>query len=102
MVAFTPSQLAIDFARMRALSDQLAAATVAIAADLEQLDATATALRGEWSGEAEQAYAQAHEAWSSALADVAQILGQAHRATGAITDRHRTAERSVLALWGKS
>ena len=85
---------------MDAAVQALASANGEIAATLQNLDDTVAKLRGEWTGAASDAYDRAHADWLAATAAMNQVLDHARSTTSEVSDRHRTAENAVKAIWG--
>jgi len=92
-------RLSIDFARMDQLQEIIGDANNSISASLDHLDDQVRTLKGEWSGEASEAYESAHAKWLKTISDMNSILSRIHSATGSITALHRSAERDVKQLW---
>jgi len=85
---------------MEQLTAAIASANEEIAADLATLEARVSTLRGEWAGEASDAYRVAQQKWTAAVDEMNSLLGRIERTAAVITDRHRAADRVVEKLWG--
>lgn len=89
----------MSFARVEALSSELASAQAALSAVVEQF-ATSSGVLGEaWRGDAAATFAEAQAAWQHGAEGLAAVLTGAQRAAEAAAARHRAAEQAVVALW---
>lgn len=58
---------------------QLALSVRRMEAELDNLDVEATKLQSDWHGEAQHAYARAHDEWSTAIHTMKAVLAEATR-----------------------
>lgn len=70
-------------------------AVTQIQQDLDRLDARAAVLRGDWSGEASDAYDRAQRDWTARLDHMRALLDDYSVRLDRINDRYRTASRTV-------
>ncbi|WP_313546851.1 WXG100 family type VII secretion target [Leifsonia aquatica] len=85
--------------RHAALLDALGRAAESIQAELDTLDREVAVLRGQWSGDAREAYDSAHAQWSQAMEALHRALTAAARAADAAGTRLSQAEEDVAARW---
>jgi len=69
-------ELRVNHGGLDAASQDLAAAVKAIDDRLDRLESELAPLRGDWSGQAQQAYTVAKAQWDHAMADMRVILAQ--------------------------
>jgi WXG100 family type VII secretion target len=91
--------ISIDGAAMQASVHRLQRAWAGIGHELGQLAAGVGELRGRWSGEAQQAFDDAHAEWEREIVVMAEILGQAIAALQTADAAAGDAERAATALW---
>jgi WXG100 family type VII secretion target len=70
----------VNFVEMRAGSDAIEKALAALARQLHELEAAARPLVSDWTGSAQQAYAQRQRQWRQASADLTLMLRDIKRA----------------------
>jgi WXG100 family type VII secretion target len=90
----------VDLPALGAMIDALGSVQQGIADELERLDIRVGQLEGEWSGEAREAYATAHAAWTVQLAQMNVALGRAVGAAQTAHANYAESRRQIDAHWG--
>jgi WXG100 family type VII secretion target len=85
-------QLVVDFAAMQQAAADIQSAINRLRSDLDQLDADAKPLVSTWTGEAQAAYFQRQQSWTTAATDLEQMLRAIQRALVDSTADYRSTE----------
>lgn len=93
------SGIRFDIARAQATLAVLRAARAAIAEHLSALEASADALSGQWSGEAQRAYASAQAQWSATMTELTAVLDGTREVLQRFTDAIERLERELATGW---
>lgn len=88
-----------DPERLDAAASRLRGALEGIRAELDALASEAGRLRGQWSGQARDAFEAAHTRWDAQLRVLADVLGQAVEALEEASRAAADADRAAAALW---
>lgn len=84
-------QLVVDFAAMHQAAADIQSAINKLSSDLEQLDADAKPLVSTWAGDAQAAYYQRQQIWTTAANDLSQMLRDIQKAlVDSTSDYHST------------
>jgi ESAT-6 family protein len=84
-------QLVVDFAAMHQAAADIQSAINKLSSDLEQLDADAKPLVSTWVGDAQTAYYQRQQTWTTAANDLSQMLRDIQKAlVDSTSDYHST------------
>lgn len=71
-----------------------------LASELEQLQSQLATHLAEWSGSAQQAFTEAHQTWSAAMANMHSAIAGIAQALGAANANYQEAENSIASRWG--
>jgi len=93
------TDLLLDFDGMDSLGSRITAAATSISSLLVDLERQVAALRGQWTGEASNAYDSAHESWTRELGQITAILNEISAAVGAAREGYTVAERENAQRW---
>ncbi|GIG27059.1 WXG100 family type VII secretion target [Cellulomonas denverensis] len=77
-----------------ALSGQIRGGANGIRAELDTLESKVSALRANWSGQAQEAYDQAQRSWNASLGELQQLLERIASATEQIASTYSSADKS--------
>ncbi|HET8662096.1 MAG TPA: WXG100 family type VII secretion target [Micromonosporaceae bacterium] len=91
--------LRVDFAAMRAASDNIASAVRTLDEQLSQLERDAAPLVAAWDGAARAAYDERQAAWRRAAGDLAAMLGDIRRALDESAHDYAAAEQRNVRLF---
>jgi 6 kDa early secretory antigenic target len=92
--------LRVDHAGLDTAAADLFATVQEIDARLSRLDEELAPLRGDWVGNAQQAYAVAKSRWDAAIAEMKELLGQTSQAVHQSNEEYRAADRRGAASFG--
>lgn len=71
-----------------------------LASTLDELQYNLQSHLAQWTGSAQEAFGQAHAAWSAAMANMHDILGQLGSTIGTANENYQSAEQSIAQRWG--
>jgi 6 kDa early secretory antigenic target len=93
-------RLRVDHAGLDTAAADLFATVQEIDARLSRLEDELAPLRGDWVGNAQQAYVIAKGRWDAAIAEMKELLGQTSQAVHQSNEEYRAADRRGAASFG--
>ncbi len=93
-------ELRVNHGGLDAASQDLAAGVKAIDDRLNRLEAELEPLRGDWSGQAQQAYTVAKAKWDGAMQDMKSILAQTSANVSQSNSDYLSADRRGASAFG--
>lgn len=94
------TELRVDHGGLEAAAADLSAAVRAIDERLGRLDGDLRPMHGDWTGEAQQAYAVAQATWTRAMGEMRAILAQAAIDVAESNDSYLAADRRTARGFG--
>lgn len=92
--------LRVDHAALDLAAQDLAATVAAVDDRLDRLEGDLAPLRSQWSGHAQEAYAQAEARWRAALVDLRDLLARTSVAVADANAAYAAADRRGAAAFG--
>ncbi|MDO5083565.1 MAG: WXG100 family type VII secretion target [Arachnia propionica] len=87
-------EIKVNYSSMEALRGGLRQQSAEIQTQLDDLEATANQLWGNWDGDAKEAFVQAKARWSASMAQMHEILGDTEAKVGASAMQYADTDRA--------
>lgn len=98
-MAQDPGLLNIRYETLDQAKTDLAAAYAGAQATISELETKLNQSLAEWTGDAQEAYAEAKLAWSRAFTHMQTVLNQAQVHVGNASDMYQAVERQNQSIW---
>ena len=93
-------ELVVNMESVSRLSREMVLVTRNIAQIVDRLEEQASALRGQWTGEASEAYTIAQRSWTDEIAQMRLVLERLAEVVQATSNKHTARETRNAQVWG--